>query len=182
LPSSTACGRSRRCANKKLASWTTTATSTRAELGDAPGAWLSIKVDATTALFAVSLPAGRLVIDSLEGLEPSRKCYRLINGVLVERTVGEVLPALKSTRDGVCDEGARLRRWIVSLAHAGTHHDAVGHVNQIVNVIKQLTDQYKAKAAELQEFQRKYNIQVRGEAPPVAASERRSGGSQGVLA
>ena len=58
----------------------------------------------------------------------------------------------------------------------------MGHANQIVNVIKQLTDQYKAKAVDLQEFQRKYNIQVRGEAPPVAASERRSGGSQGVLA
>ena len=57
-----------------------------------------------------------------------------------------------------------------------------GRANQIMNVIKQLTDQYKSRAVELQEFQRKYNIQVRGEAPPAAASERRSGGSQGVLA
>ena len=37
-----------------------------------------------------------LVISTIEPLEAKRKCYRLVGGVLVERTVGEVLPALKS--------------------------------------------------------------------------------------
>jgi len=30
-----------------------------------------------------------------------RKCFRMIGGVLVERTVGEVLPALEETQLGV---------------------------------------------------------------------------------
>jgi hypothetical protein len=35
-----------------------------------------------------------LVIDTLTPLDPSRNAYRLIGGVLVERTVSEVLPAV----------------------------------------------------------------------------------------
>lgn len=30
-----------------------------------------------------------------------RKCFRMIGGVLIERTVGEVLPALEETQVGV---------------------------------------------------------------------------------
>ena len=30
-----------------------------------------------------------------------RKCFRMINGVLVERTVKEVLPALQTNADGL---------------------------------------------------------------------------------
>ena len=36
------------------------------------------------------------VIKALEPLDNSRKCFRLIGGVLVERTVAEVQPAVKS--------------------------------------------------------------------------------------
>jgi len=43
-----------------------------------------------------------LVIETLEPLPATRKCYRMIGDVLVERTVGETLPAVKSNRDGVC--------------------------------------------------------------------------------
>lgn len=36
----------------------------------------------------------KLVLRTLEPLEPSRRCFRLVGGVLVERTVGEVAPAV----------------------------------------------------------------------------------------
>lgn len=37
----------------------------------------------------------RMVIDTLRPMQSDRPAYRLINGVLVERTVGEVLPLLE---------------------------------------------------------------------------------------
>eukprot|EP01119_Soliformovum_irregulare_P019555 TRINITY_DN621_c0_g1_i1.p1 TRINITY_DN621_c0_g1~~TRINITY_DN621_c0_g1_i1.p1 ORF type:complete len:118 (-),score=32.24 TRINITY_DN621_c0_g1_i1:148-501(-) len=42
-----------------------------------------------------------LVIDTISKLEKDRKCFRMIGGVLVERTVGEVLPAVIKNRDGM---------------------------------------------------------------------------------
>ena len=42
-----------------------------------------------------------MVIETLTGVDPSRKCFRMIGGVLVERTVREVLPALTNNRDQV---------------------------------------------------------------------------------
>lgn len=43
----------------------------------------------------------RLVIDTLEPLPGDRKCFRMINGVLTERTVEEVVPILKTNSDGL---------------------------------------------------------------------------------
>lgn len=43
----------------------------------------------------------KLVIESLTKLESERKAFRLIGGVLVERTVGEVLPDLSKNYDGL---------------------------------------------------------------------------------
>lgn len=37
-----------------------------------------------------------LVIAALKPLESERKCFRLMGGVLVERTVGQVLPVLET--------------------------------------------------------------------------------------
>lgn len=34
-------------------------------------------------------------------MDPKRKCFRLIGGVLVERTVEEVLPAVQKNREGL---------------------------------------------------------------------------------
>lgn len=36
-----------------------------------------------------------LVIDSIKSLEPERKCWRLVGGVLVERSLAEVMTSLK---------------------------------------------------------------------------------------
>ena len=38
----------------------------------------------------------RLVLNSVEKLEDSRKCWRLVNGVLFEKTKAEVVPELHS--------------------------------------------------------------------------------------
>ena len=43
----------------------------------------------------------RLVLDTLTKLSPERKAFRLIGGILVERTVGEVMPAVQEHYDGV---------------------------------------------------------------------------------
>ena len=43
----------------------------------------------------------RLVIETLDGVEKDRKCFRMVGGVLVERKVGEVEPALIGNRDKV---------------------------------------------------------------------------------
>lgn len=43
----------------------------------------------------------RLVLETLTPLPSDRKCFRMINGVLAERTVGEVLPALQTNADGL---------------------------------------------------------------------------------
>lgn len=56
-----------------------------------------------------------------------RKCFRMINGVLVERTVKDIVPALKTNADGLKkvledllkqykSKEAELEKWKVSLA------------------------------------------------------------------
>ncbi|KAF8592749.1 Prefoldin beta-like protein [Ramaria rubella] len=72
-----------------------------------------------------------LVLTSLNEVlstDPNRKCFRLIGGVLVERTVKDVIPALQTNRDGI-------KKVIVSLA-----------------------EQYKSKENEFSTFVREYNI------------------------
>ncbi len=73
----------------------------------------------------------RMVLDTLEKMEGERTCFRLVGGVLVQRQVAQVLPALQQNMDG------------------------------IVNIMKQLALNYKSKEDELLAHQKKYNIKVR---------------------
>ena len=43
----------------------------------------------------------RLVIETLKDVDDERRCFRLVGGVLVERTVKDVLPALVNNKDQV---------------------------------------------------------------------------------
>ncbi|EDP43734.1 hypothetical protein MGL_1947 [Malassezia globosa CBS 7966] len=69
----------------------------------------------------------RLVIKTLKEVherEPDRTCFRLVGGVLVERTVKDVLGTLQTTMDG------------------------------LNKVLVELAKQYKARESELLEMQR----------------------------
>ncbi|CAL8383837.1 unnamed protein product [Arctogadus glacialis] len=74
-----------------------------------------------------------LVIETLKEVDPSRKCFRLVGGVLVERTVKEVLPALENNKE------------------------------QITKIIETLSSQMQTKGRELTEYREKYNIRLVGE-------------------
>lgn len=41
------------------------------------------------------------MLETLNPLPGDRKCFRMVNGVLVERTVSDVLPALQTNADGL---------------------------------------------------------------------------------
>lgn len=43
----------------------------------------------------------RLVIETLKEVDDERRCFRLVGGVLVERTVKDVLPALVNNKEQV---------------------------------------------------------------------------------
>ncbi|TVY88462.1 putative prefoldin subunit [Lachnellula willkommii] len=71
----------------------------------------------------------RLVLDTLEPLPVDRKCFRMINGVLVERTVKDVVPALKTNSEG------------------------------LKKVLEELMKQYRTKQGEMETWKKKHNIQ-----------------------
>merc|ERR1712241_297635 len=95
-----------------------------------------------------------IVIETLDGVDGDRKCFRMVGGVLVERTVKEVLPALVSNRD-------KMGKLIESLE-------------------KQLSD----KGAEINGYMEKHNIQLKDQQGGPKKEEKAEGGdakSGGVL-
>lgn len=56
----------------------------------------------------------RLVLETLKPFPQDRKCFRMINGVLVERTVKDVMPALATNSEGlkkVLDDLVKQYKW-----------------------------------------------------------------------
>ncbi|CAK7236985.1 Cochaperone prefoldin complex subunit [Sporothrix curviconia] len=72
----------------------------------------------------------KLVLETLEPLPGDRKCFRMINGVLVERTVADVVPALKINAEG------------------------------LKKVLEDYVKQYKAQEEELAKWKKKNNVQI----------------------
>lgn len=57
-----------------------------------------------SSIIPLIIASSRLVLSTLnEALQdnPNRKCFRLVGGVLVERTVSDVVPALQTNKEGV---------------------------------------------------------------------------------
>ncbi|KHJ31527.1 putative prefoldin subunit 2 [Erysiphe necator] len=71
-----------------------------------------------------------LVLESLKNLPAHRKCFRMINGVLVERTLQDVIPALKTNSEG------------------------------LKKVLNDLVKQFNNKQIEMNDWKKKNNIQV----------------------
>merc|ERR1712147_86677 len=95
----------------------------------------------------------KIVIDTLKNVDPSRKCFRMVGGILSERAVKEVLPALQQNQ------------------------------TQIGDVIESLKKQLQERGQELNKFREEHNIQIRGEKPGSEASKGAVEGSSssGVL-
>ncbi|KAJ4949305.1 hypothetical protein JOQ06_020821 [Pogonophryne albipinna] len=114
-----------------------------------------------SADFEMDINEHSLVIETLKEVDPSRKCFRLVGGVLVERTVKEVLPALESNKE------------------------------QISKLIESINKQMQTKGRDLTEYRERYNIRLVGEGEAEAqgqsaasSSDNKDGGSKsgaGVL-
>ncbi|XP_016352702.1 prefoldin subunit 2-like [Sinocyclocheilus anshuiensis] len=108
-----------------------------------------------SAEFEMEINEHSLVIETLKEVDPSRKCFRLVGGVLVERTVKEVLPALENNKE------------------------------QITKIVESLNTRMQAKGRELTEYRERYNIRLVGEddkqskADASQAKESEGGGSKG---
>ncbi|KAI5082087.1 hypothetical protein GOP47_0001830 [Adiantum capillus-veneris] len=96
-----------------------------------------------------------LVISAIQPLDQGRKCFRMIGGVLVERTVGEVLPAVQRNKEGLQE------------------------------VITRLSEALVKKKKELADFEAKYKIKIRKTDDIGSSKEedrpRDSSAAQGVL-
>ncbi len=50
----------------------------------------------------------KLVVDTLKKMDSDRRAYRLVGGVLVERTVGDILPIVQSNYNGITEVVTKL--------------------------------------------------------------------------
>ncbi|GAB2213121.1 hypothetical protein Droror1_Dr00021140 [Drosera rotundifolia] len=92
-----------------------------------------------------------LVMNAIQPLDPSRRCYRMIGGVLVERTIKEVLPAVQRNKEG------------------------------LEEVIARLNEALEKKKIEIAEFEAKHKIRIRKSDDVVDDSSKKEGSAQGVL-
>ncbi|KAG9099634.1 hypothetical protein FS749_000767 [Ceratobasidium sp. UAMH 11750] len=81
--------------------------------------------------------------------DPDRKCFRMIGGVLVERTVKDVVPSLKMNRNGVS-----------ILTISSISFTKVTIFQQLKNVLETLVKQYKSKEDDFNAFQREHKIRA----------------------
>mmetsp|Transcript_6296 Transcript_6296/g.17677 ORF Transcript_6296/g.17677 Transcript_6296/m.17677 type:complete len:136 (+) Transcript_6296:82-489(+) len=90
-----------------------------------------------------------LVLKAFEKVEPTRRCFRMVGGVLVERTVVDVSPAVKDNQE------------------------------KVKKLVQQLQEQLAKNTAERSKFMEKYGLNERGrnEQASDAQANRPAGGS-----
>ncbi|TGZ73272.1 hypothetical protein CRM22_001615 [Opisthorchis felineus] len=77
-----------------------------------------------------------MVIKVLQGVDPNRKCMRIIGNVLIERQVKDILPALET------------------------------NVQKMTECIDSLTKKFEEKGSELQRYKTEHKIRIVGEKEP----------------
>lgn len=75
----------------------------------------------------------KIVLETLKTIDPQRKCYRMVGGILCELTVAEVMPTLCLNRE------------------------------KLTKVIETLNEQLIKKGVEINEYKEKHKIHIRGQ-------------------
>lgn len=93
-----------------------------------------------------------LVLKTLCGCDRDKKAWRLVGDVLVERDVKSVIPEIEKNRDS------------------------------LKGVVENAKQQLEAKAKEMREFEKKYNIRIKEKGESQGSEKKEdSKGQQGVL-
>ena len=87
------------------------------------------------------------VLRALEPMDANRRCYRLVGDVLVEKTVGEVIPIIKQNEQGLKE---------VISGPFTTDGDLT-----ISQVLEKLAVQLERDGEALAAFQKKYKVRVK---------------------
>uniref|UniRef100_A0A2P2I0I5 Prefoldin subunit 2-like n=1 Tax=Hirondellea gigas TaxID=1518452 RepID=A0A2P2I0I5_9CRUS len=95
----------------------------------------------------------KVVLETLSDVDGDKRCFRMVGGVLVERTVAEVTPALTN------------------------------NIDQLSKILDKMNDTLVKKGKEINEYREKHGIRVRGEASAADAAAKSSAASAsaGVL-
>ncbi|KAH7945232.1 hypothetical protein HPB49_008471 [Dermacentor silvarum] len=90
-----------------------------------------------------------LVAEALQKVDGDRRCYRMVGGVLVERTVKDILPAVERNKENISKSVELLNEKIVQ------------------------------KGQEVNEYREKHNIQIRVSSNAASKSQPTAGSSGG---
>lgn len=108
------------------------------------------------------------MIQTLKGAPPDRRCFRMMGGVLIERTVKDLLPLLENNMEQV---GVALN----SSCHYPLPPLSLSLL-QLGKVIETMKVNVEEKGKELNAFREKYNIRFRGE---METEKKPAGGGTG---
>lgn len=106
--------------------------------------------------------SNRLVIETLKDVAPERKCFRMVGGVLVERTVKDVLPALVNNKEQV-KMFFHLVLIFVFLDILFLGCLILCFLFQMNKLVETLTKQLETKGNEINKYRERHNLKIKGE-------------------